>query len=432
MSEVTTAGIAEQLKQEINRFPVLANKRKEALAYLEKLGLPGNKSEEYRHTPLTRALEKNFEVSQLAPKAFGKITLEHVLLAIPEAITVVFVNGHYSEQHSSAGTYGIEIMPLQKAIESGDTHAGNLLSKYADPAADAFVAWNTVAWTHGLLIRVPDHTVATRPLVIYHIADTSAGQVIAHTRHLIALGRNSELTVIQKFASVGEHVDFSNVVTEASLEENAGLSWYNIQDNKGKHFQFNNTVIYQKSHSRANCFTFTLEGKLIRNNLQLVMDGEGCESHMYGLYLLHQDTVADNHTVADHQKPNSCSNELSKGLMDGNSTGIFHGKIYVRPNAQKTNAFQANRNILLTDAATVHTKPQLEIWADDVKCSHGCTSGQLDEEALFYLQARGIPKDQAQGMLLYAFAGEVLDHVKIPEVKEYLDKIISARLHKIF
>jgi Fe-S cluster assembly protein SufD len=170
----------------------------------------------------------------------------------------------------------------------------------------------------------------------------------------------------------------------------------------------------------------------VRNNLQLSLDGEGIESHMYGLYLLGDDTLADNHTVADHRKPNSFSNEIYKGIMGDSSKGVFNGKIYVRPSAQKTNAFQANRNILLTDKASVNTKPQLEIWADDVKCSHGCTTGQLDEEALFYLQTRGISKETAQAMMLYAFAGEVLENVKHPVIKEYLDKVISERLHKNF
>jgi Fe-S cluster assembly protein SufD len=162
------------------------------------------------------------------------------------------------------------------------------------------------------------------------------------------------------------------------------------------------------------------------------LDGEGIESHMFGLYLLNKDTLADNHTVVDHRKPNSFSNELYKGIMDDNSKGVFNGKIYVRPNAQKTNAFQANRNILLTDKATVNTKPQLEIWADDVKCSHGCTTGQLDDEAVFYLQSRGISKETARAMMLYAFAGEILDNISHPELKTYLDQLVSERLHKNF
>jgi Fe-S cluster assembly protein SufD len=168
----------------------------------------------------------------------------------------------------------------------------------------------------------------------------------------------------------------------------------------------------------------------VRNNFTLVVDGENCESHFHGLYLLHGNTLSDNHTVVDHQKPNSFSNELYKGIMDGHSKGVFNGKIFVRPHAQKTNAFQSNRNILLSDTATVNTKPQLEIWADDVKCSHGCTSGQLDDEALFYLQSRGIPAPTAKAMLLYAFALDVLAPVKNEVVRNYLDGLISDRLHK--
>lgn len=216
------------------------------------------------------------------------------------------------------------------------------------------------------------------------------------------------------------------------MAENAGLNLYTIQNDQGPRHQVGLIRIHQAAFSRVNTFTFTLSGKIIRNNLQLILDGEGIESHMYGLYLLANDTVADNHTVVDHRMPNSYSNELYKGVMDGSSRGVFNGKIYVRPQAQKTNAFQANRNILLSPNAIINTKPQLEIWADDVKCSHGCTSGQLDEEALFYLRTRGIDKRSAQGMMLYAFAGEVLTYVKNPVVKEYLDVVISERLHKNF
>jgi Fe-S cluster assembly protein SufD len=193
-----------------------------------------------------------------------------------------------------------------------------------------------------------------------------------------------------------------------------------------------NTTIHQHRASRADTYTFTLNGKMIRNNLNIIIDGEGCESHFFGLYLTEGDTLVDNHTTVDHKKPNSFSNELYKGLMDGKSKGVFNGKIYVRPHAQKTNAFQSNRNLLLSDDATVNTKPQLEIWADDVKCSHGCTTGQLDEEALFYLQSRGIPKATAKAMLLYAFAAEVMETIQNEQLKNYIDSIVSERLHKSY
>jgi Fe-S cluster assembly protein SufD len=172
-----------------------------------------------------------------------------------------------------------------------------------------------------------------------------------------------------------------------------------------------------------------MDGTLIRNNLTIAIDGEHCESHFHGLSLLKGETIGDNHTVVDHKKPNSFSNELYKGVMDDKSKGIFNGKIYVRPLAQKTNAFQSNRNILLTDQSTINTKPQLEIWADDVKCSHGCTTGQLDDEALFYLQSRGIQKEDARAMLLYAFAMQTTEYVAIGPLKQYIDTLISKRLY---
>jgi Fe-S cluster assembly protein SufD len=279
---------------------------------------------------------------------------------------------------------------------------------------------------------VPDNAVVNRPVLIYNIHDAREGQVTTASRNLFIIGKNSEVTVIEKFDSVGEHTHFSNLVTEAVVGANAGLELYSVQNDSGNRFQQALTHVHQSDSSRVNTFTFTLNGKFVRNNLQLSLDGEGIESHMFGLYLITGDTLADNHTVVDHRKPNSFSNEIYKGIMDGNSKGVFNGKIFVRPQAQKTNAFQANKNILLSDKAGVNTKPQLEIWADDVKCSHGCTTGQLDEEAMFYLQARGINKETARAMMLYAFAVEILDNVKNPELKEYFDHLVSERLHKNF
>jgi Fe-S cluster assembly protein SufD len=246
------------------------------------------------------------------------------------------------------------------------------------------------------------------------------------------VGKSSEVTVVEKFDSIGSNPNFSNIVTEAIVAENASLNFYSIQADHGNRYQFGQTTIRQANHSRVNTYTFTLDGKFVRNNLHLQLDGEGCESHMYGLYLLHGDTLADNHTVADHRKPNSFSNELYKGVLEGNAKGIFNGKIFVRPQAQKTNAFQSNRNILLSEKATINTKPQLEIWADDVKCSHGCTTGQLDEEAMFYLRSRGIEKNTARAMMLYAFVAEVLENIPNESLKVFIDALVSERLHKNF
>ena len=398
--------------------------REQAKNSFQQLGLPHVKTEEYRHLPITRSLEKNFNFGVTQNP---KTTLQSIQdFEIPDfdAYVVVVVNGEFSESLSKIS--GSEIT-IEKLTEGKDQ-----LAKYADFNADAFVAWNTAAWQSGVYIQVADNKVVSKPILIYNIQDTSAGEVKTITRNLIVVGKSSEVTVVEKFDSMGTNPNFSNIVTEAVVSENAGLNLYSIQADHGNRYQFGQTTIWQANHSRANTYTFTLDGKFVRNNLQLQLDGEGCESHMYGLYLLHGDTFADNHTVVDHRKPNSFSNELYKGVLEGNSKGIFNGKIFVRPQAQKTNAFQSNRNILLSDKATINTKPQLEIWADDVKCSHGCTTGQLDEEALFYLRSRGIEKNTARAMMLYAFAAEVLENIPNEKLKTYIDGLIGERLQKNF
>lgn len=405
--------------------------RLEALEFIQNNGFPTTKHEEYRHTPISRELEKNFNFSGDAD-AGQKTASANFLIPGFEANILVFINGKFSEENSRRISPPSEftVTDLATAVNTNAV-AKEHFARYANHRNDAFTAWNTAAWSEGVFIHVPDNAVVTRPIIIHHIHQTDA-EAIAVNRNLIVSGKNSQVTILEKFDSAGSGKYFLNLVTEVMVDENAEFNFYSIHNDSGNRYQYGLTEICQKRSSRVNTYSFTLNGKLIRNNLHLVMDGEGIESHMYGLYLIGDQTLADNHTVADHRKPNSYSNEMYKGIMEGNSRGVFNGKIFVRPQAQKTNAFQANRNILLTDKASVNTKPQLEIWADDVKCSHGCTSGQLDEEALFYLRTRGINKETAQAMMLYAFAGEIIDRIKDPQIKEFLDAVISERLHKNF
>lgn len=428
-----TTEIALQIEHDLPTLPQAAAVRKDALEAFRALGLPASKNEEYKHTPVTRILERNFSFATATTASAG---LNPSTFFIPglEANVLVFINGIYTPAHSHIVSPESEltILPMAEAFVKKTALVEKHFAKYADHQTDALAAWNTAAWRDGVFIEVQPNKAVEKPVVIYHIHDTNAGQVVSTNRNLFIVGRSSEVTVIEKLDTAGAANGLSNHVTEAVVGENAGLSFYQLQDDHGSRYHAGYTQIYQNNSSRVNTYTFTLEGKFVRNNLHLSLDGEGIESHMYGLYLLQGDTLADNHTVADHKKPNSFSNEIYKGIVDGKAKGVFNGKIYVRPQAQKTNAFQANRNILLTDTATINTKPQLEIWADDVKCSHGCTSGQLDEEALFYLQSRGIHKDTARAMMLYAFAGELLDSVKNPVIREFLDARVSDRLHKNF
>ena len=429
----SVSGIAALIQTNIKSFPILMEQRNQALTEFQRLGLPASKHEEFKHTPITRILEKNFDFSFANPEARVTSINEFVIPEL-EANVIVFVNGKFSIELSSIRSpeTEISILSLEEAVEMKSEVVLAHLSKYIDLKSDSFANWNTASWTSGLFVQVSANKKVETPIVVHHIQDTSNGQVISNIRNLIVVDENSSVTILEKFDSLGKANHFSNSVTEVVVAKNAELNLYSIQNDLGNQYQNGLTQINQSDSSRVNTFTFSLSGKLIRNNLHLTLDGEGIESHMYGLYLLENDTLADNHTVVDHRKPNSFSNELYKGIMDGNSKGIFNGKIYVRPNAQKTNAFQSNKNILLTDNAGINTKPQLEIWADDVKCSHGCTSGQLDEEALFYLQSRGISKETSKAMMLYAFAAELLDNVKHPVIKKYIDQIISERLHKDF
>jgi Fe-S cluster assembly protein SufD len=427
-----TSEIAQLIEKGLTSQVSLSELRKEALEIFQRLGLPENKAEEYKDTPIARSLQKNFTFQSAAKR--GEINPEEFFIPAIEANVIVFVNGIFSKEQSTiiSPEAEISITSIREAVAEKNPLVLKHLGKHADFKTDALAAWNTAAWTDGIFLHIKNNQVVEKPVIIYYVNDSSESEAWSVSRNLIVAGSSSKFTCVEKYDSVGKGNHFSNIVTEFVVSENAEANFYSIQNDTGNRYQYNLTQFYQLNHSRVNTFTFTLNGKLIRNNLQLALDGEGIESHMFGLYLLDNDTLADNHTVVDHKKANSFSNELYKGIMDGNSKGVFNGKIYVRPNAQKTNAFQANRNILLTDKATINTKPQLEIWADDVKCSHGCTSGQLDEEAMFYLQTRGINKETARAMMLYAFAGEILDHVNHAELKDYLDQLVSERLHKNF
>jgi Fe-S cluster assembly protein SufD len=406
--------------------------RKEALADFNKLGLPAHRSEEFKFTPITRTLEKNIDFT--VTNKTGSVTPSDFLIPNVEANVLVFINGTFSAKHSSiiSSESDITILPLEDALEKKSSLISEHLARYTDTKADSFAAWNTAAWNTGVFIHVGANKKVETPVCIYHINDATQAQVISVIRNLIIVEKSSAVTVVEKFDSTGSFNHFTNIVTEAFVDDDARLDIYSSQNDGGEQYQYNLKEVKQGNRSNVNAFVFTLNGKLIRNNFHLGLDGEGIESHLFGLYLLDNTTLADNHTVVDHKQPNSFSNELYKGIMDGNSKGVFNGKIYVRPLAQKTNAFQTNRNILLSDGATVNTKPQLEIWADDVKCSHGCTTGQLDEEALFYLQSRGIKKETARAMMLYAFAGELLQNVNHPALRNYFDSIITSRLHKNF
>jgi Fe-S cluster assembly protein SufD len=405
--------IAESIRKQLaspDRVPFLEQ--------FEKIQLPVAKSEEYKFAPIVRILEKSFQ--EWPAKSVGQIDTRSLTSFVPGNIAVeliVFINGEWSKDHSR--------------ITRPDISISQRPNNSSLPSDDPFATLNRAAADTKLVVTIEANSNVENPLCILYVLDATKAPVACHSAVEVILSENAKAGFIQRTIQLGEHATFHNALEEITILPGAHLDYYKIQDSSNV-IQVCNTLVRQESSSQVNTFTLTLDGKAIRNNLHIRIDGEGCESHFHGLYLLRGDTLADNHTVVDHQKPNSFSNEMYKGVMDDQSKGVFNGKIFVRPHAQKTNAFQSNRNILLSDKASINTKPQLEIWADDVKCSHGCTTGQLDEEAMFYLQSRGIPKDTARAMLLYAFASEVLQIVPNTLLRNYMDELVSERLHKDF
>ncbi len=409
-----TAELVQQLRQ-IDMAP----SRQSAIAHFEKVQLPAAKAEEYRFAPISRLLDKHFATWPAInePASIHHLDINSAIPAGLDASVIVLVNGIWSEKWSR--------------VQKSEAKV-NWANAESNPVSnDSFALLNHAAVQNVLSIDIPAGANLEAPFVVLYVNDASQ-PASTHTRLHVTLGEGSSASIIQRTLNVGTDVVFHTVAEEIKVHSKAHLDYYKIQDDPGKIIQVNNTVIRQSEESQVNTFTLTLDGLAIRNNLTIAIDGERCESHFHGLYLLRGETLADNHTVVDHIQPNSFSNEMYKGVMDDQSKAVFNGKIFVRPHAQKTNAFQSNRNILLSDKATINTKPQLEIWADDVKCSHGCTTGQLDEEALFYLRARGIHEDTARAMLLNAFASEVIQHVPNEALRKYMDELVSERLHKDF
>ncbi|MTI22673.1 Fe-S cluster assembly protein SufD [Fulvivirga sp. RKSG066] len=409
--------------------------RKNALEAFKTLGFPGPKNEEYKYTNLQKSLEKAFDFGKIGAEA--SITKEQASkYFIPKLDThkIVFVNGKFDEKLSSIE--GLEeqvvIKDLSTAFTEDSEKINKLFSKQADYKKDAFVALNTAYSLDGSFIHVPKNTVVKKPIALYFVNDASEGQSFNNPRNIFHIERNSEVTFLEDFNTEGAHESLTNIVSEIIVEENAAVEYYKLQNNKDTAYHVGTTQVHQERSSRFSAYTFTLNGAMIRNNMNIVVDGEGCESNMYGLYLINGNTHVDNHTEVDHIKPNCVSNELYKGILDDSSHGVFNGKVFVRQEAQKTNAFQSNKNILLSDTSVMNSKPQLEIWADDVKCSHGCTTGQLDEDGMFYLRARGLSVESARALMLYAFAVDVVSSIKLEPLKEFLQNLISERLQNDF
>jgi Fe-S cluster assembly protein SufD len=387
-------------------------------------GLPALKSEEYKFTPITKKLENS--ITEFSPAEQVTISAEQVKSAIfPdfEGVVLVFSNGYFLPQLSS-NSEGLTVNLLSD-IEN--TPLGSI----AKPDKDPFTALNQATFTNGLHLSIDPKKSIASPILLLQFHQANGGQVIS-PRIWIEAGDFSKATFIDYHISLDDAPYFVNKVVEIKGGINADLTYNSLQQEHNQVIEVSNLVTDIQKDSQFTSTQITLSGDMVRNNLTLNLLGSNSVGNMFGIYLLNGKTHVDNHTNVDHTIPHAESNELYKGILADQSRGVFNGKIFVRQIAQKTNAFQQNNNILLSEDAIINTKPQLEIWADDVKCSHGCTVGQLDEEALFYLQARGIDKITARGLLLYAFAGEVLDKIEDDSLRNYIVAQIQERLGSNF
>lgn len=431
MNTIETIKERYQQIQSKNGSSVLTKLEQNAFDAFNQQGIPTVKHEEWKYTRISGVFNK--DLAMATGRTTGTITPQELdavrLPGFEQANELVFVNGFYAPSLSTIRSSSLVIQSLEEAAhnEHQDVvlkhlgHSGHYIK-------DGIHALNTAFAQEGIFIQVKRGKIVEHPVYIYHITDAREANILAQPRSLVHVGEAAQVDIVETYTTIGTAESFTNQVLEVVVEKDAIVEYYKIQNDAPHTNQVSTTHFRQVGKSVVHAVTVSLNGGIVRNNLNLSLEAEHCDSYMFGLYFLKGNTHVDNHTVVDNVKPNCLSNELYKGIIDDNATAVFNGKIYVQKDAQKTNAFQSNKNILLSETATVNTKPQLEIFADDVKCSHGCTIGQLDEESMFYLRSRGITEQAAKSLLVHAFAIDVLEHIKLDPVREYVDQLISERL----
>jgi Fe-S cluster assembly protein SufD len=403
----------------------------DAFAAFSKMGIPTVKHEEWKYTRISSEFNKQFEfMPDRLTTSFTQADFETLRLpGFEQANELVFVNGVYSGALSSIRSAGLVVQPLAEAARNEFSDIVALhLGHSGDYVKDGIHALNTAFVQEGIFIHLKKGLAAEHPVYLYHITDARSANILSQPRSLIYVSENAQIQLVETYNTIGLAESFTNQVMEVVLEQGAMVEYYKFQNDAAHTSQVSTTHFRQVGKSFVHAVTISLNGGIIRNNLNLALEADHCEAHLYGLYFLKGHSHVDNHTVVDNTRPGCQSNELYKGIIDDTATAVFNGKIYVEPLAQKTNAFQSNKNILLSDTATVNTKPQLEIFADDVKCSHGCTIGQLDDEAMFYLRSRGVTEKTAKSLLVHAFAIDILNHIRPVALRDYVDSLISERL----
>ena len=403
--------------------------RARALKVFEDKGFPTKKDELWKYTSLEALIREDYS---LFPKSEINIELKDVkkyFLYDTDTYKVIFIDGVYSPFLSNTTHDGLDVCLMSAALSKPKYR--DLINTYFNkiaPSDESLTALNTSYAKEGAFVYIPKKTVAEKPIEIIHFSSGVQDSLWLQPRNLIVIDKNSQVQIIERHQSLKEHAVVTNSVTEIYVHEEAFVDYYKLQNDLTTASLIDNTFIQQEKNSHASVHTFSLGGKLIRNNLRFLHKGKHILSTLKGLTILQGKQHVDHSTMVHHSQPNCESHQDYKGIFSERSEGVFNGQILVDKIAQKTNAFQQNNNVLLDDKATVNSKPQLEIFADDVKCSHGCTIGQMDEEALFYLRTRGIPKKEARALMTYAFANNVLESVQLPSLKKRINGQIAKKL----
>jgi Fe-S cluster assembly protein SufD len=411
----------------------LQDLRDRAASRFAALGFPTARDEEWRFTSVAPIAGAEFRPAGADAARATEAELAGYLYS-DAALRIVLVNGRFAAELSRTGALpkGVRVESLAAAVTEQADVVQRYLGQLADFGTRAFTALNTALASDGAYVYIPDGVILDQPLHLLFVTTDSAasGPIMSSARALVVAGDRSQSRIVETYVGPRGATYFTNAVTEVFAGENAIVDHYKIQQESVEAFHIASMHIHAARSAVVSSHSFSLGGKLVRNDVSALLDGEGAECTLNGLYLADGDRLVDNHTTIDHAKPHCPSHEIYKGILGGKARAVFNGKIIVRQDAQKTDAKQTNRALLLSDDAQINTKPQLEIFADDVKCTHGAAIGQLDEDAIFYLRARGLTYFEARDMLIHAFAGDILDRVKVEPLRVALEEELYAQLAK--
>lgn len=397
------------------------NIRNSAFDLLGNMNLPTLKHESWKYHNLTFLNKIDFELATNTNKINQNTINEHKIEGI-DSYLIAVINGYFNQELSNVPQNII----INKLSDNNIKEFGSI----NNDQHTYFSLINTILFDEGLYIEIPKNTVIDKPIHILYFNDSTEKSQFLNQRRFFKFNDNTEATIIENFISLGENPAINNTVAEIIVGENSIINHYKLQQDNKNSIIFDFVQAIQSKYSNYINLAYTYSGAFVRNNIISKLNAENCESHFLGVFLGDGDNVIDNHTLVEHNKPNCFSNENYRGILFDKSTGIFNGKIYVAPDAQKTNAYQSNKNLLASPNATINTKPELEIYADDVKCSHGATSGTIEKESLFYLQTRGIDKLIAESILMNSFVSEVINEINNDKLKKYLKKLTRKKLNE--